>query len=258
MNKQKIFDYTKKMFKKFKWYEIAYISIGLIAVVALSIIAKSSALTITFSIFGILYVGFLAEQIKISIIFGLIQCVLYVIQSAIYNNWGEFILNVAIVFPLLVISLINWFRGKDNSITVKSQKIGWKEWLILTCASLGVGIAFFFVLRYFDTPYLIFASICGFTATMANYLVLRKSPMSFVVFCVGNIFMFLIWLLPIIEGQSDNFETMPMLAVLIIYTLSNIFGLINWNKTSAKDLKENGKNEEKINLNIKKDLQKEN
>ena len=49
-----------------------------------------------------------------------------------------------------------------------------------------------------------------------------------------------------------------MLAVLIIYTLSNVFGLINWNKTSAKDLKENSKNEEEINLNTKKDLQKEN
>ena len=230
----------KEIFARFKWYEIAYISIGLVAVIVLSIIAKSSALTITFSIFGILYVGFLAEQIKISIIFGLIQCVLYVIQSAIYNNWGEFILNVAIVLPLLILALVNWFRGKsEQGLTVKSHKIGWKEWLVLTCASLGVGIAFFFVLRYFDTPYLIFASICGFTATMANYLVLRKSPMSFVVFCVGNIFMFLIWLLPIIEGQSANFETMPMLAVLIIYTISNIFGLINWNKSSSKVEKQN-------------------
>ena len=63
--------------------------------------------------------------------------------------------------------------------------------------------------------------------------------MSFVVFCVGNIFMFLIWLLPIVEGQSANFETMPMLAVLIIYTISNIFGLINWNKSSSKVEKQN-------------------
>lgn len=240
MNKQKIFDYTKEMFKKFKWYEIAYISIGLVAVIVLSIIAKSSALTIIYSIFAILYVGFLAEQFKVAIIFGLIQCILYIVQSALYNNWGEFILNVAIVLPLLILALVNWFRGKsEQGLTVKSHKIGWKEWTILICLSLAVGIGFFFVLRYFNTPYVLFASICGFFSTMANYLVMRKSPMSFVVFCVGNIFMFLIWLLPIIEGQSDNFETMPMLAVLIIYTLSNVFGLINWNKSSSKVEKQN-------------------
>ena len=240
MNKQKIFDYTKEMFKKFKWYEIAYISIGLIAVVVLSIIAKSSALTIIFSIFAILYVGFLAEQFKVAIIFGLIQCILYIVQSALYNNWGEFILNVAIVLPLLILALVNWFRGKsEQGLTVKSHKIGWKEWTILICVSLAVGIGFFFVLRYFNTPYVLFASICGFFSTMANYLVMRKNPISFVCFMFSNVFMFLIWLLPIVEGQSANFETMPMLAVLIIYTISNIFGLINWNKSSSKVEKQN-------------------
>ena len=220
----------KEMFARFKWYEIAYISIGLVAVIVLSIIAKSSALTIIYSIFAILYVGFLAEQFKVAIIFGLIQCILYIVQSALYNNWGEFILNVAIVLPLLILALVNWFRGKsEQGLTVKSHKIGWKEWTILICLSLAVGIGFFFVLRYFNTPYVLFASICGFFSTI----------MSFVVFCVGNIFMFLIWLLPIVEGQSANFETMPMLAVLIIYTISNIFGLINWNKSSSKVEKQN-------------------
>ena len=230
----------KEMFARFKWYEIAYISIGLVAVIVLSIIAKSSALTIIFSIFAILYVGFLAEQFKVAIIFGLIQCILYIVQSALYNNWGEFILNVAIVLPLLILALVNWFRGKsEQGLTVKSHKIGWKEWTVLICVSLAVGTGFFFVLRYFNTPYVLFASICGFFSTMANYLVMRKSPISFVCFMFSNVFMFLIWLLPIVEGQSDNFETMPMLAVLIIYTISNIFGLINWNKSSSKVEKQN-------------------
>ena len=236
-------DFSKQlqeMFARFKWYEIAYISIGLVAVIVLSIIAKSSALTIIFSIFAILYVGFLAEQFKVAIIFGLIQCILYIVQSALYNNWGEFILNVAIVLPLLILALVNWFRGKrEQGLTVKSHKIGWKEWTILICVSLAVGIGFFFVLRYFNTPYVLFASICGFFSTMANYLVMRKSPISFVCFMFSNVFMFLIWLLPIVEGQSANFETMPMLAVLIIYTISNIFGLINWNKSSSKVEKQN-------------------
>ncbi len=42
----KLLEKVKNFFKLFHWTEILYLSIGLISVVVLSIIAKSSALTI--------------------------------------------------------------------------------------------------------------------------------------------------------------------------------------------------------------------
>ena len=135
--------------KKFKWYEVLYLTLGLIAVVALSIIAKSSAITISYSIFGVLYVGAIAKQLKIGLIFGLLQATLYIVQSALYNNWGEFILNIAIVLPLIVLSIVGWFR-KSSGVTVTSKKLSRNEWIILTIINLAVSIAFYFVLALFD------------------------------------------------------------------------------------------------------------
>ncbi len=223
--------------KKFKWYEVLYLTLGLIAVVALSIIAKSSAITILYSIFGVLYVGAIAKQLKIGLIFGLLQTTLYIVQSALYNNWGEFILNIAIVLPLIVLSIVGWFR-KSSGVTVTSKKLSRNEWIILTIINLAVSIAFYFVLAEFDTPNLLLASISAFFTILAHYLMVRKSPFMFVGFIGVNITTFLIWLLPIIEVQALNFETVPMLATIVVYLISNIFGAINWFKDASKKQKE--------------------
>ena len=60
----------------------------------------------------------------------------------------------------------------------------------------------------------------------------------FVGFIGVNITTFLIWLLPIIEVQALNFETVPMLATIVVYLISNIFGAINWFKDASKKQKE--------------------
>lgn len=223
--------------KKFKWYEVLYLTLGLIAVVALSIIAKSSAITISYSIFGVLYVGAIAKQLKMGLIFGLLQTTLYIVQSALYNNWGEFILNIAIVLPLIVLSIVGWFR-KSSGVTVTSKKLSRNEWIIFTIINLAVSIAFYFVLALFDTPNLLLASISAFFTILAHYLMVRKSTFMFVGFIGVNITTFLIWLLPIIEVQALNFETVPMLATIVVYLISNIFGAINWFKDASKKQKE--------------------
>ena len=231
----------KRFFSHFTWYEIVFSLISIFTVLGLSIYAKSSALTILYSFFAVLYVLLLMKKFKISIIFGIIQSVLYIIQSGLYNNWGEFIINIAVILPILILTLINWEKDKNiEEITVKSRKVSLKSWIIILILSLCVGIVFFFVLRYFNTPYLILASLSGFFATFANCIMLKKSPFMFVFYSFANIISFLIWLLPIINGVETNFETIPMAATLCVFALSNVFGLINWFKRdkSTDDKKE--------------------
>lgn len=233
----------KRFFSHFTWYEIVFSLISIFTVLGLSIYAKSSALTILYSFFAVLYVLLLMKKFKISIVFGIIQVTLYIIQSGLYNNWGEFIINIVVILPILILTLINWGKDKNNgNITVKSQKVSLKSWIIILVLALCIGISFFFVLRYFNTPYLILASLSGFFATMANCIMLKKSPLMFIFFTIANIISFLIWVLPIVNGVSENFETIPMLATLCVFELSNILGLVNWLK------KDRVENDDKKNL----------
>lgn len=233
----------KRFFSHFTWYEIVFSLISIFTVLGLSIYAKSSALTNLYSFFAVLYVLLLMKKFKISIVFGIIQVTLYIIQSGLYNNWGEFIINIVVILPILILTLINWGKDKNNgNITVKSQKVSLKSWIIILVLALCIGISFFFVLRYFNTPYLILASLSGFFATMANCIMLKKSPLMFIFFTIANIISFLIWVLPIVNGVSENFETIPMLATLCVFELSNILGLVNWLK------KDRVENDDKKNL----------
>lgn len=227
---------VQKFFKSFKWYELTTFIVSLIVVVVLSICFRSSWLTIILSISGIIYVFLLAKRYKISMVFGIIQSVLYIIQSALYKNWGEFAINIIIVFPLILISLISWEKQNSN-VQVESKSMSKKEILIAIIIDLLISIMFYFILRKFNTNYLIFATLSVFSTTLANYLMLRKSVFMFLMFTVTNILMLLIWLMPIFEGISANFETIPMLAQLIVYALLNLFGIINWkkNKTSVQN-----------------------
>lgn len=237
MTKENFSKVIKEIFLSFKWYEYLYFSLGLVAVVVLSLLAKSSAITITYSIFGILYVACLARKLKIGLIFGAIKTPLYIAQSALYHNWGEFVLNIAVVLPLILLSIIGWFR-KSSGVTVTSKKLSRNEWIILLIVNLALSVAFYFILAEFDTPNLLVASISIFFTISSHYLMVRKSPFMFIGFICVNITTFLIWLLPIIEAQTFNFETAPMLATILVYAISNIFGTVNWFKGALKQQKE--------------------
>ncbi len=244
MTKENFSKAIKEIFLSFKWYEYLYFSLGLVAVVVLSLLAKSSAITIAYSIFGILYVACLARKLKIGLIFGAIKTLLYIAQSALYHNWGEFVLNIVVVLPLILLSIIGWFR-KSLGVTVTSKKLSRNEWIILLIVNLALSVAFYFILAEFDTPNLLVASISIFFTISSHYLMVRKSPFMFIGFICVNIATFLIWLLPIIEGQALNFETAPMLATMLVYAISNIFGTVNWFKGALKQQKE-GKIDEKV------------
>lgn len=226
----KFLEKVKNFFKLFHWIEILYLSIGLISVVVLSIIAKSSALTILFSVFAIIYVGTLAVGLKISIVFGIIQSILYIIQSFLSRNYGEAILNVAIVLPLLLVSLYSWLKGYSKQSKVESNKISISEWLSLFIVAICLTIALFFVLNALNTLNLLVACLSAFFTIIGNYLLMRKSIYMFLFFTCLNIIAILLWLLPIINGQGQSFGNIPIVIVFAMFTLSNLFGFINWKR----------------------------
>ena len=103
--------------------KIIFFSICIISSVTISIIVKSSLLTIFFSIFSILYVALLTSGLKIAVIFGMIQCILYIIESFLNRNYGEAILNIGVVFPLLAFSCFSWIKGNGEKQQIKIIKL---------------------------------------------------------------------------------------------------------------------------------------
>ena len=114
----------QSIFSSYKWYEILFYFIGVFTIILVSIFCKSSILTIFLSILGLTYVFLVSKKFKFAIIFGVVYTTLYVVQSAFYKNWGEFIINLCVVLPILIVSMISWFLKNDKrSLKVQSKKI---------------------------------------------------------------------------------------------------------------------------------------
>ena len=227
----------KRFFSYFTWFEITYVTVGLIAIIVVSIIVKSSAITILYSIFGIIYCALLASKFKVSLLFAVLQVSFYIVQSVLYKNWGEVILNSAIVLPIILASIISWFTGADKKKEqVTKNQLKNYEWILLAVIFVVVAISFYFILDALDTQNAVIACIsCAFTAA-AHYLLLRKSQYMFHVFIGLNIVLFILWLLPIIQGDGFGIESLPMLITLVVYSISNIRGIVNWSKEKKASL----------------------
>ena len=254
MEELKLKESIKGFFKRFTWFELTLLITGLVAIVTMSIIVKSSWITIIYSIFGVIYTVLLASKFKVAILFGVVQVSFYIAQSVIYKNWGEVILNCAIVLPIILASVITWFTGKDKSSekVTKTHLKTW-EWGLLAGIFVVIAISFYFILNALETQNTIVACIsCAFTAC-AHYLMLRKSQWMFVAFIGVNIMMIILWLLPIVQGGGLGLESASMLVTFVVYNVSNIMGIINWTKENKNNniLKENNvKNNESNNTKL--------
>ena len=250
MEKTNFKDKIVAFFKRFTWYELALLIVGLVAILVLSIIVKSSPVTILYSVFGVIYTVLLASKFKVAVVFGVIQSSLYIVQSVLYKNWGEVILNSAIVLPILIASVITWFTGidKKNTQVTKSKLKSW-EWALVAGIFVVVWVSFYFILNALNTQNVIIACFsCAFTAA-AHYLLLRKSQWMFVAFIGVNVVLFVLWLLPVVQSGGLGLESITMLVTILVYNISNIMGIVNWAKSRNKNPKNIEENTEKIDEN---------
>ncbi len=223
-------------FKIFKWYELLCYLCALISVIVIAILVKSSLVTIIYSIFGIFYVALLAKQYKISLLFGIIQVSFYIIQSVLYKNWGEVILNSAFVLPCLFTSFIKEYFGKNKKeVKIIENKVKYREWLIIIFSAIIIYVVFYFILNELRTPFVLVASLSCMFTSIAHYLLIRNSIYMFYLFICVNLTTMVIWILSVVFGNSTANEIIPMIVTIFIYNVSNVLSIINWTKNYKKN-----------------------
>lgn len=243
--KKKILDFFKT-FTIFDWLLLAY---GLISTLVSSIIVKSSAIVILYSIFGVLFVVFLAKRANFALFFGLIYVSLYIVQCVISNYWGEVIINGALSLVALIVTIVLWLAKRgEKQIEAEQNDFSVKEWIISVAVVVVSSVGLYFLMDYLGTPYIYLALPIAAIGLLNNWLLIRKNKYIFIFFIVSNSLQIMVWLMPIIEGQPFGLETLPIVFTLTTFLLSNIIGIVNWfkNGTKASGLPEEQKMLEQI------------
>lgn len=208
--------------------------IGSAAVIVLFFILfdKENYLTLAASLIGVTSLIFNAKANPIGQALMIVFSILYGIISYSFRYYGEMITYLGMTMPMAILSLAAWLRHpfESSRSEIAINRIGKKEWLLMTVLAASVTAVFGFLLRAFNTANLAFSTVSVTTSFIAVYLTLRRDPFYAAGYAANDIVLIILWTLASAEEPRYISVTVCFAAFLI----NDIYGFINWRKILRK------------------------
>ena len=198
-------------------------------------------LTLIASLMGVTALIFIAKGNVVGHFFIIIFSILYGIISWNFRYYGEMITYVFMSLPSSVIACITWLknpskRGKSEVAVAPMTK---KKLLLVGVGDLVVTIAFYFILRHFNTANLIPSTISVATSFFAASLLILRSPYYALGYSVNDIVLILLWTLASIK----NLSYLPMIFCFLTFLVNDGYGFLCWKRMQKRQREELVSNE---------------
>ena len=204
----------KKVFGQWHIAELLLYIAGLALIITMSVCFKASWISAVTGLFGLSCVMFTAKGKVIGIFLTWGMIVFYSILSFKNKYYGEVFINVFMMFPMTIISLVAWLRNLGKDYVVKVNSITKKELIIVGVVALTAFVAFYFILKALGTSQLIFSTISIVTSVLATYFQSRRSKYGFLSFLFND--------------TIEDIQNIAMLVAVALYALCDIYGFISW------------------------------
>ncbi|MDD4110875.1 MAG: nicotinamide riboside transporter PnuC, partial [Clostridia bacterium] len=174
-------------------------------------------------------------------IIGIIGTILYIISSAFVAYYGEIIISVGLTIPMSIWATISWFKNKrvdtEQGRVVVIKKIKSIELVILLLSQIVMGVGYYFLLKAFNTQFLVMSTISLVVSIIATYLAIRRSDLNWIAWIINSIMTLTLWLYLTITINL-SYITLSIMSVFLF--VNNIYGYINWQilkRSQKKDKK---------------------
>ncbi len=221
-----------KLIKHFTKFELFLWIFSLISILVVSILSKSNFLNILSSLIGVTSLIFIAKGYPFGQFLVCIFAILYGIISLSFSYYGEMITYVFMSLPIAFVTGISWLKHpfKKGESEVKVEKIAFKKFILLFFISLVVTFIFYFILKYFNTPNLIFSTISIFTSFFACMLLLNRSQLFSILYACNDIILIILWSL----ASRENITYLPTVICFCVFLINDLYGFYNWGKIKRK------------------------
>ena len=218
-----------KKLNKFEWILWGASVITIIASAFLS--GKGSVLETISSLVGVTALIFVAKGLIIGQALTVVFSVLYGLVSLQFHYWGEMITYLFMSAPIALLATIEWLRHqyKDTDV-VEVSKVTGKQVLTMCIIGTLTTVAFYFVLRVFDTPNLFFSTLSITTSFMAAYLTFLRSPYYGIGYGLNDVVLIILWTLASIKDISY----LPMVMCFVMFLLNDMYGFFNWKRIRTR------------------------
>ncbi|MBQ9785329.1 MAG: nicotinamide mononucleotide transporter [Clostridia bacterium] len=202
--------------------------IGSLITVTLSFILNvdRDLLTYIATLIGVTALIFLAKGDVLGQALIVIFAILYAIISWKLRYYGEVITYVGMSAPIAVMAVVSWLRHPSASghNEVEVARVNLRTWCILCVLSVIVTVAFYFILRAFDTANLIPSTVSVTTSFFAASLTFLRSPYYGLGYAANDVVLIVLWVMAAIKDPVY----LPMVLCFVTFLVNDLYGFFNW------------------------------
>lgn len=227
-----------KKTKYFSWSEIALWGASVFIIVSSFIVFdKNNYLILIASVVGVTSLIFNAKGNPFGQLLMVAFSIIYGIVSYSFSYYGEMITYLGMTLPMAVFSLIAWlknpYNGKKSQVKVNS--IGKRELIFAFSLTFAVTVAFFFILRRFNTANIFPSTVSVATSFIAVYLTFRRSQYFALAYAANDVVLIILWVLASVE----NSEYISVVVCFATFLVNDMYGFVNWKRIKLKQKTEN-------------------
>lgn len=176
------------------------------------------------SLIGISALTFVSKGHPFGQVLILIFAVFYGVISFSFRYYGEMITYLGMSAPFAVVSLVSWLKNPYKSGEVKVNSLSKREWILFPFLSVGVTVAFYFILSALGTNKIWISTLSVLTSFTAAYLTARRCRFYAVCYALNDVVLIAMWAI----ATADDIYYLPMIVCFCAFLALDIHGFINW------------------------------
>ena len=202
--------------------------LGSIIIVLISNLATKDfdLLTLVAALTGVTSLIFAAKGNVWGQVLMILFSILYGIISFRFRYWGEMMTYLGMTLPMAVWSTITWIENpsENNGNEVQIQSLS-KKHIVARCISgIIVTAVFYYILKSFNTPNIIFSTISIITSFIAASLTMLRSSYYAVWYAVNDVVLIILWVLASLKDPAY----IPVVVNFSIFFMNDMYGVMRW------------------------------
>lgn len=202
--------------------------IGSIIIVLISNLATKDfdLLTLVAALTGVTSLIFAAKGNVWGQVLMILFSILYGIISFRFRYWGEMMTYLGMTLPMAVWSTITWIENpsENNGNEVQIQSLSKKHIVALCISGIIVTAVFYYILKSFNTPNIIFSTISIITSFIAASLTMLRSSYYAVWYAANDIVLIILWVLASLKDPAY----IPVVVNFSIFFMNDMYGFMSW------------------------------
>lgn len=202
--------------------------LGSIIIVLISNLATKDfdLLTLVAALTGVTSLIFAAKGNVWGQVLMILFSILYGIISFRFRYWGEMMTYLGMTLPMAVWSTITWIENpsENNGNEVQIQSLSKKHIVALCISGIIVTAVFYYILKSFNTPNIIFSTISIITSFIAASLTMLRLSYYAVWYAANDIVLIILWVLASLKDPAY----IPVVVNFSIFFMNDMYGFMSW------------------------------